>query len=68
MFFVALILYAAFLLCYIVFAAALIYHVRKYAVSSDPLHTYITPFIILSVILILASVYFFLQVPWENLY
>ena len=67
MFSIALLIYILFLLGYAVFAAMLIYHVHKFATAQDPLHTYTTPFLILSSILIIITVYFFLQVPWNTL-
>jgi len=67
MFSLALILYGIFIVGYGTFAAALIYHVHKFAVPEDPLHTFIIPFVTLSLIVIILSFYFFLQVPWNNL-
>ena len=67
MFSIALMLYILFLLCYAAFAAALIYHVKKYAVPDDQLHTFIMPFLMCSCILILISLFFFLDVPWHAL-
>lgn len=67
MFSLALILFSIFIAGYGAFAAALIYHIRAYAVPEDPLHTFVVPFIALSVILIILSLYFFLRVPWNNL-
>ncbi len=67
MFPIALILYLLFILCYIAFAAALIYHVRKYTTPEDPSHTMVTPFIALSFVLISISAYLFSRIPWEKL-
>lgn len=67
MFPIALILYFLFLLCYTALTAALIYHVKKYTVPEDQLHTFIAPFVVCSLILVVISFYFFLQVPWNIL-
>lgn len=67
MFAIAFIFYAAFILCYIAIAAALIYHVHKYTISEDPSHSMIAPFIAASCILISISAYLFSRVPWDSL-
>lgn len=67
MFAVAFILYMAFILCYSAFAAALVYHVYKYTIPEDPSHSLVTPFIALSLIIIIISTYLFSRVPWETI-
>ena len=67
MFSVALILYSIFIVGYCAFAVALIYHVRVFAIQEDPLHTFVTPFIALSLVLIILSLFFFLRIPWDIL-
>ncbi|TSC70519.1 MAG: hypothetical protein G01um101470_824 [Parcubacteria group bacterium Gr01-1014_70] len=66
MFTVALIFYFFFIIGYVAFATALIYHVRMFAIPEDPLHTFVTPFITLSLVLAILSFYFFLRVPWDT--
>jgi len=68
MFSLALILYLLFILCYTAFAAALVYHVRKYTVPEDPSHNLMIPFIALSLTLISISAYLFSRIPWEQLW
>lgn len=66
MFSLAIISYIIFVAGYAAFAAALVYHVRKFSIPEDPLHTFVTPFIVLSLILIILSFYFFLRIPWDT--
>ena len=65
MFAFALVAYFIFILGYGAFAAALIYHVRKFAISEDPLHTFVTPFLATSIVLVIVSLYFFIRIPWN---
>ena len=68
MFSLALIIYFLFILCYVTFSAALVYHIRAYAVREDPMHSFVTPFIAGSLILISISAYLFSQVPWDSVF
>ncbi|TSC80320.1 MAG: hypothetical protein G01um101429_170 [Parcubacteria group bacterium Gr01-1014_29] len=67
MFTIALILYFLFIIGYTAFSAALVYHIRAYAVREDPMHSFVTPFIASSLILIIISAYLFSRVPWDSL-
>lgn len=67
MFSLALIIYFLFILCYVAFSVALIYHIRAYVVREDPMHNFVTPFIAISLILISISAYLFSRVPWDSL-
>ncbi|PJE64224.1 MAG: hypothetical protein COU90_03950 [Candidatus Ryanbacteria bacterium CG10_big_fil_rev_8_21_14_0_10_43_42] len=64
---ISLIIFLLILGGYIAFAAALIYHVRTYVIEKDPTHNFIMPFIVVSGILIILSIIFFLRVPWNDL-
>lgn len=66
MYSLALMFYFFFIVGYGAFAAALVYHVRAFAIPEDPLHTFVTPFIVLSLILLMLSFYFFLRIPWDT--
>ncbi|OGZ44310.1 MAG: hypothetical protein A3J55_03370 [Candidatus Ryanbacteria bacterium RIFCSPHIGHO2_02_FULL_45_17b] len=66
MFSIALILYSIFIVGYGALAAALVYHVRTYTIPEDSLHTFIIPFLTLSLVLIILSLYFFLRIPWDT--
>jgi hypothetical protein len=66
MFVVALTILILIILLYGAFAAALIFHVHAYVIKEDPSHNYIMPFLIISSILIILSIIFFLQVPWND--
>lgn len=67
MFSLVLIIYFLFILCYVAFSAALVYHIRAYAFREDPMHSFVTPFIAASLILVSISAYLFSRVPWDNL-
>ncbi|OGZ45089.1 MAG: hypothetical protein A3J54_04405 [Candidatus Ryanbacteria bacterium RIFCSPHIGHO2_02_FULL_45_13b] len=67
MFSTAFILYGIFILGYGIFTAALVYHVYTFAIPEDPLHTFVIPFILISLILVGVSFYFFLHVPWNTI-
>lgn len=67
MFFTAFILYGIFIIGYGIFAAALVYHIYTFSIPEDPLHAFVIPFIVVSLILIVISLYFFLEVPWNTI-
>lgn len=68
MFTLAFMFYMFFILCYTALAVALVFHVRTYAFPEDPTHSFVTPFIAISLILISISAYLFSRVPWDSIF
>ncbi len=50
---------------YIVFAVSLLYHIRAYTLERDRSHLFARAFLVLSVLGLAATTYFFLKVPWQ---
>lgn len=65
MFYIALAMYALVVSMYILFSIALLYHVNRYMLGGGPGPLVARIYIIFSVIALLASAYYFFQVPWD---